>query len=82
MKIEFKLNCKDLTGDLREGSYELAEGITVDGALAAAFAEVGRPLTENVYKSLVFMVNGRSASGKTVLNEGDTLRVLFRILGG
>lgn len=82
MKIELKLNCRDLTGDLREGFYDLPEGITANGALEAAFQEAGKTLTESIARSLVFMVNGRAAEEETVLQDGDTLRVLFRILGG
>jgi len=82
MKVQVILNCRDLTGDLREGFYDLPEGTTAKGVLEAAFQEAGKKLTESIYNSLVFMVNGRAATGDTVLQDGDKMRVLFRILGG
>lgn len=82
MKIEVKLHCKDITGEMREGIYELPDQCTVDEALAAVFSEAGKTLTENIQHSLVFMVNGKPAVGSMVLNDGDKLRVLFKILGG
>ena len=82
MKVEIKFSVRDLIGDMRNGFYEVPEGTTVTMLLEASQKEVGMTLVEGVKKSFVFLVNSRPASWETVLQEGDQLRVLYKILGG
>ena len=82
MKVEIKFSVRDLVGDMRNGFYEVPEGTTVTMLLEASQKEVGMTLVEGVKKSFVFLVNSRPASWETVLQEGDQLRVLYKILGG
>ncbi len=82
MTVEIKYSVRDLVGDMRDGKYELAEGTTVSGLLAASEKEVGISLDENVKKSFIFLVNSKPATWDSVLNDGDKIRVLYKILGG
>jgi sulfur carrier protein ThiS len=82
MNIEVKFNCKDIMGDFREGAYDFPEGITIEGFMQTIHEEAGKTLTEGIRNSLVFMVNSRPAQWSTVLNDGDKVRVLYKILGG
>ena len=82
MKVEIKFSVRDLVGDMRNGAYELAEDSTVEALMDAAQAEVGMVLEDGVKNHFVFLVNNRPAAWDTVLQEGDFVRVLYKILGG
>lgn len=82
MKVEIKFSVRDLVGDMRDGFYELPAGLTVDGLMDVAQKEVGKTLSEDIKKSFVFLINSRPATCETVLNDGDKVRVLYKILGG
>lgn len=82
MKAEIKFSVRDLVGDMRDGIYEIPDGLTVNGLMEASQKEVGKILSEEVKKSFVFLVNSRPASWETVLQDGDKVRVLYKILGG
>ncbi len=82
MKVEIKFSVRDLVGDMRNGTYEVPEGATVEALLKAAQEEVGMTLAEGITNCFVFLVNNRPASWETVLQEGDFVRVLYKILGG
>ncbi len=82
MKVEIKFSVRDLVGDMRNGAFEVPEGATVESLMDAAQEEVGRTLEESVKNHFVFLVNSRPATWETVLQEGDFVRVLYKILGG
>jgi molybdopterin converting factor small subunit len=82
MRLTAKFSCPDIVGHLREGEYEVADGATVRDAMESFFKEDGRELTDGVINNVVFVVNYMPAQWETVLNEGDSLRVLYRFLGG
>lgn len=82
MKAEIKFSVRDLVGDMRDGLYEIPDGSTVNGLLEAAQKEAGRTLSEEVKMSFVFLVNSRPAQWETIVNDGDKVRVLYKILGG
>lgn len=82
MKAEIKFSVRDLVGDMRDGLYDIPENATIDGLLETAEEEAGRKLSDDVKKSFVFLVNSRPAAWETVLNDGDKVRVLYKILGG
>jgi molybdopterin converting factor small subunit len=82
MRITAKFSCPDILGHLREGEYEVEDGATVLGAMESFFKEDGRELTDGVKNNVVFVVNYMPATWETRLNEGDSLRVLYRFLGG
>lgn len=82
MRVEVKFSVRDLVGNMRDGSYEIPDGSTVNALLEASQKEVGMTLAEEIKTSFVFLVNSRPASWESVLNDGDKIRVLYKILGG
>ncbi len=82
MKVEVKYSVRDLVGDMRDGAYDIPEGTTVAGLIEASRKEVGKTLAEAVKKSFIFLVNSKPATWETILQEGDKVRVLYKILGG
>lgn len=82
MKAEIKFSVRDLVGNMRDGFYELPEGITVADLIEVSSAEAGKVLSKEVKESFVFLVNSRPAQWETVLKDGDKVRVLYKILGG
>lgn len=82
MTIEIKFSVRDLIGDMRNGLYDMPDGSTVEGVMDVAQKEVGKTLSAEIKKSFVFLVNSRPASWETVLQDGDKVRVLYKILGG
>ncbi len=82
MNITVKYSVRDLVGDMRDGAYVLPEGTTVDGLISASQKEVGMILSEDVKNSFIFLVNSKPAQWETVLQDGDKVRVLYKILGG
>ncbi|NLA87583.1 MAG: MoaD/ThiS family protein [Clostridiales bacterium] len=82
MNVTVKYSVRDLVGDMRDGAYVLPEGTTVDGLISASQKEVGKILSEDVKNSFIFLVNSKPAQWETVLQDGDKVRVLYKILGG
>lgn len=82
MKVEIKFSVRDLVGDMRDGYYEVPEGASVETLMEEAQKESGRELGPGVINSFVFLVNSRPASWETILQDGDQVRVLYKILGG
>ncbi len=82
MTVEIKYSVRDIVGNMRDGKYELPHGATVGGLIAASENEVGKALDENIKQSFIFLLNGQPATWESVLNDGDKVRVLYKILGG
>lgn len=82
MTVTIKYSVRDLVGDMRDGAYEMPEGVTIDNLITASEMEVGKILSEDVRKSFIFLVNSKPATWETVLHDGDMVRVLYKILGG
>lgn len=82
MNVTVKYSVRDLVGNMRDGAYTLPEGTTVDGLILASQEEVGKVLSADVKNSFIFLVNSKPAQWQTVLKDGDSLRVLYKILGG
>lgn len=82
MKVTVKYSVRELVGDMRDGEYELPDGMTIDGLISTSQQEVGKTLEDNVRSSFIFLVNSKPASWETVLFDGDKVRVLYKILGG
>lgn len=82
MTVTIKYSVRDLVGDMRDGAYEVPEGTTVDGLIGISEKEVGRTLSDDIRKSFIFLVNSKPAAWETGLQDGDKVRVLYKILGG
>ena len=82
MNIDLKFICRDLVGDLRDGMYEVPDVSTVKDLIDSSCREVGRELSDSVKDHLIFLVNSKPAKWETALNDGDKVRVLYKIVGG
>ena len=82
MTVTIKFSVRELVGDMRDGAYDVPEGTTISGLLGIAQKEAGMVLNEEVKNSFVFLVGSIPAQWETVLNDGDKVRVLYKILGG
>jgi hypothetical protein len=82
MRIEAKFTAKDIVGDLREGMYEMPDGTTAGDALLQFYREAGREMNPELPNQIVFLVNYRRVQPESVLQDGDRLRILYKILGG
>ena len=82
MKINARFHCKEIVGTITSGEYEIPDGATVAELIQEAERLGGYTLSDEEKDFMGFMINGQSAQWDTVLHDGDTLRVLYRIIGG
>ncbi len=82
MNITVKYGVSELIRGLRDGDCELPDGSTVGELIEKSASDSGTELSESVKNSIVFLVNGKPAKWETVLSEGDSVRVLYKIIGG
>lgn len=82
MEVNLKYSVRELTGDLRNGSYTLPEGSTVRELIAQSEAEAELILSREVKDSIIFLVSSKPAAWDTELKDGDTVRVLYKLIGG
>lgn len=82
MNVTVKFSVRELLGELRDGVYTLPEGAAITNLIEASAQEAHRELAEEVKRSIIFLVNNRPASWETPLNDGDSVRVLYKIIGG
>ncbi|MBR6258739.1 MAG: hypothetical protein IKR21_00825 [Oscillospiraceae bacterium] len=81
MKISARFLCRAVVGEARDGEYQLPEGTDVAGFMAIAAEENGT-FVKDYMGFTIFVCNGAPATGKTVLKDGDELKVLMRVYGG
>ena len=81
MKINARFLCRTVVGQARDGEYEIPEGSDVETFMAIAAKENGT-FVKDYMGFAIFVCNGAPATGGTVLNEGDELKVLMRVYGG
>lgn len=81
--IEFS-HVEMIVGDLRSGEYEMPEGSTLNDLLDAAEAESGRKIEVLNWKEdgLFYSCNKKYADTKTVLQEGDMVKAMMKLLCG
>ncbi len=82
MRVSVKYGVRDIIEGLRDGVLELNNGATAEDLLEKSAREAGIRLGDAEKNSVVFLVNGRPAGRDTVLSEGDSVRVLYKIIGG
>ncbi len=82
MNVTVKYGVSELIKGLRDGECELPDGSTAGELMVKSASESGAELSESLKNSIVFLVNGKPAKWETVLYEGDSVRVLYKIIGG
>jgi molybdopterin converting factor small subunit len=82
MEVFVKYSVREMVGDLRDGFYQLPEGSVISDLIEASSREADIMLNEETKRSIIFLVNNRPAFWDTALKQGDSIRVLYKIIGG
>lgn len=82
MKIELKLHCRELTGNMEEGTYDIPEGSNPKDLIYAAEQKVGFTVSSNFFPWTFPVINGKTAQWYDVLHEGDLVHILHIVMGG
>ena len=77
MTVSLKLLCRETTGELPDGEYEVPEGTSAAEALALCSG-----LTPERAAGLMFLRNGKHVRPEALLSDGDQLMVLRPLRGG
>lgn len=80
MKVNIKFICREMVGEKPSGDYELPEGSSIADALERLNAQ--GTFVKDYLNFMIFMVNSKPAQSDRVLQDGDTLMVLRKIIGG
>ena len=82
MNVTLKFRTGDILQGIRAGAYTVPDGCTAREALDAAISENNMVLADHDREFLFVMVNNRHAKWENTLKDGDSLWILFKILGG
>jgi len=82
MKVTLKFRSGDILRGIRAGEYSVPDGCTVREALDCAIAENQMNLADHDRELLFPLVNNRLSQWENSLQDGDSVWVLFKILGG
>ena len=82
MNVSIKFRTGEVLRGIRSGKYEIPEGSTIDEALDTAVSENGMVLADHDREYLFSLLNNRQVQMDSVLKDGDSVWILFKILGG
>ena len=82
MNVSLKFRTGEVLRGIRSGQYEIPEGSTIDEALDTAVSENGMVLADYDREYLFALLNNRQVQMDSVLKDGDSVWILFKILGG
>jgi len=82
MKITVKFSCPEVLGGLKNGVYDVADGISVRGLLSVCETECNFQVNEKHLKWLLVIADGRQVNWHTVLSEDGNVSFLRGALGG
>ncbi len=82
MNVSIKFRTGEVLRGIRSGKYEIPEGSTIDEALDTAVSENGMVLADYDREYLFALLNNRQVQMDSVLKDGDSVWILFKILGG
>ena len=82
MDVNIKFRTGDILKGIRNGSYSVPDGCTVQEAMDCAIVENSLVLSDHDREYLFALANNRQAKWDDLLNDGDSLWILFKILGG
>lgn len=82
MNVSIKFRTGEVLRGIRSGQYEIPEGSTIDEALDTAVSENGMVLADYDREYLFALLNNRQVQMDSVLKDGDSVWILFKILGG
>ena len=82
MNVSIKFRTGEVLRGIRSGQYEIPEDSTIDEALDTAVSENGMTLADHDREYLFAVLNNRQVQMDSVLKDGDSVWILFKILGG
>lgn len=82
MNVIIKFRSGDILRGIRAGEYSVPDGCSVREALDSAISENNMTLADHDREFLFALVNNRQAKWETALKDGDSIWILFKILGG
>ena len=82
MNVSIKFRTGEVLRGIRSGQYEIPEGSTIDEALDTAVSENGMVLADYDREYLFALLNNRQVQMDSVLKDGDSVWILFKILVG
>ena len=82
MNVSIKFRTGEVLRGIRSGQYEIPEGSTIDEALDTAVSENGMVLADYDREYLFALLNNRQVQMDSILKDGDSVWILFKILGG
>ena len=82
MNVTMKFRTGEILNGIRGGKYSVPDGCTVREALDNAISENHMVLADHDREYLFALANNRQANWEDTLKDGDSLWILFKILGG
>lgn len=82
MNVTLKFRTGEILKGIRDGAYCVPEGCTAREALDTAVSENKLDLADHDREFLFVLVNNHLGEWENTLKDGDSLWILFKILGG
>lgn len=82
MNVTLKFRTGEILRGIRNGQYCVPDGCTAREALDSAISENEMVLADHDREYLFVLLNNRLAEWENTLKDGDSLWILFKILGG
>ena len=82
MNVTIKFRTGEILKGIRAGQYSVPDGCTAREALDAAVEENKMELADHDREYLFVLLNNHLGKWENTLKDGDSLWILFKILGG
>ena len=82
MNVTLRFRTGDVLRGIRAGKYSVPDGCTIREALDTAISENNMVLADHDREYLFVLLNNRLAQWEDPLKDGDSMWILFKILGG
>ncbi len=82
MQIEAKFICPEIVGEMKNGTYTVAEGSTIRDLLTTCQKENNIFIKEEYLKWLVYLADGKPAHSDTLLDGVNMVYILRAVVGG
>ena len=82
MTVNLTFFCPELVGTLRDGAYEIPDGVTARQAMLALEQSRDTRLNPDFFPWTFPIINGTVADWETCLSPDDRMQIHYIVMGG
>jgi len=82
MTVNLSFLCPELVGTLRDGAYEISDGLTAQQAMLEPERKCDTGLNPDFFPWTFPIINGAVADWETILSPDDRMQIHYIVMGG